>query len=123
MVASPRIGRSGSPCSSQVRAWVCLVAAGLLEIVWATALKQTDGFTKIGPSVLTIGAAAASFALLSLALRTLPVGTAYAVWVGKGACGVALVGIVALGESSSIPRLACLAMILAGSIGLRMFEG
>jgi quaternary ammonium compound-resistance protein SugE len=94
-----------------VRAWLCLVAAGLLENVWA-ALKQTDGFTKIGPSALTIGAAAASFALLSLALKTLPVGTAYAVWVGIGACGVALVGIVALGESSSIPRLACLAMIL-----------
>src|SRR3954467_15984754 len=74
--------------------WLILVAAGLLEIVWATALKQSDGFTRLWPSVIGIGGAALSFVLLAVALRHLPAGTGYAVWVGIGAGGVALAGIV-----------------------------
>ena len=104
-------------------AWIYLIAAGLLEIVWATALKYTEGFTRLGPSMLTIGAATASFILLSFALKALPVGTAYAIWVGIGVGGVALFGIFALGEPASLARLACLALILAGIIGLKVVEG
>ncbi|WP_437811467.1 quaternary ammonium compound efflux SMR transporter SugE [Sorangium sp. So ce1078] len=104
-------------------AWTLLIGAGLLEIVWAIALKYTDGFTRLWPSVLGVAGAALSFFLLSVSLKTLPVGTAYAVWVGVGALGVALAGIVALGESASPLRLAFLAVILAGIIGLRLVEG
>jgi quaternary ammonium compound-resistance protein SugE len=96
-------------------AWLYLALAGLLEIVWATALKQSDGFTRIEPSALGIAAAAASFFLLALALRTLPVGTAYAIWVGIGVGGVALHGILAMGEPASLMRMASLALILAAS--------
>lgn len=104
-------------------AWLLLVAAGLLEIVWATALKYADGFTRLWPSALTVVAAGLSFVLLSLAMRHLPVGTAYAVWVGVGAIGVAAVGITVLGESASPARLGCLLLILAGIVGLRLLEG
>ncbi|WP_437723332.1 DMT family transporter [Sorangium sp. So ce861] len=104
-------------------AWALLIGAGLLEIVWATALKYTDGFTRLWPSLVGIGGAALSFFLLSVSLKTLPMGTAYAVWVGVGALGVALAGIVALGESASPPRLAFLAVILVGIIGLKLVEG
>jgi quaternary ammonium compound-resistance protein SugE len=104
-------------------AWLYLLAAGLLEIVWATALKHTEGFTRLGPSALTIAAAAASFFLLALALKALPVGTAYAIWVGIGVGGVAIFGIVVLGEAVSLARLACLALILAGIIGLNVVDG
>ncbi|WP_437316028.1 DMT family transporter [Sorangium sp. So ce385] len=104
-------------------AWALLIGAGLLEIVWATALKYTDGFTRLWPSLVGIGGAALSFFLLSVSLKTLPMGTAYAVWVGVGALGVALAGIVALGESASPLRLAFLAVILVGIIGLKLVEG
>jgi quaternary ammonium compound-resistance protein SugE len=104
-------------------AWTALIGAALLECVWATALKHSDGFTRMGPSVLGIAAAAASFALLSYALRSLPMGTAYAVWVGIGALTVAAAGIAVLGESASPARLAFLGLILAGVIGLRVVEG
>lgn len=103
-------------------AWALLVAAGLLEIVWAIALKQADGFTRPWPSAIGLTAAWVSFVLLALALKRLPVGTAYAVWVGLGALGVALAGIVALGESASVQRLAALALILAGVVGLKLVE-
>jgi quaternary ammonium compound-resistance protein SugE len=103
-------------------AWALLVAAGLLEIVWAVALKDADGFTRLWPSVIGIAAAWVSFGLLTLALRTLPVGTAYAIWTGIGVLGVAVVGILAHGESSSLARLALLALILAGVIGLKLVE-
>jgi quaternary ammonium compound-resistance protein SugE len=103
-------------------AWALLIAAGLLEIVWAVALKDADGFTRLWPSVIGIAAAWASFGLLTLALRTLPVGTAYAIWTGIGVLGVAVVGILAHGESSSLARLALLALILAGVIGLKLVE-
>ncbi|HLT01196.1 MAG TPA: SMR family transporter, partial [Geminicoccaceae bacterium] len=97
--------------------------AGLLEVVWAIALKQTDGFTRLWPSVIGITAAVVSFVMLSSALKSLPVGTAYAVWVGIGALGVALAGIVALGESAAPLRVGFLALILIGVVGLKVVEG
>ncbi|MBA4223015.1 MAG: quaternary ammonium compound-resistance protein SugE [Methylobacterium sp.] len=102
--------------------WLLLTGAGLLEIVWAVALKQAGGFTRFWPSVIGIVSAIVSFIMLSLALKQLPVGTAYAVWVGIGALGVALAGIVALGESASPTRLGLLALILIGVIGLKLVE-
>jgi len=102
--------------------WLLLTGAGLLEIVWAIALKQAGGFTRFWPSLIGIVSAIVSFVMLSLALKQLPVGTAYAVWVGIGALGVALVGIVALGESASPARLGLLALILIGVIGLKLVE-
>jgi quaternary ammonium compound-resistance protein SugE len=104
-------------------AWILLVAAGLLEIVWATAVKQSDGLTRLWPSVIGIGGAAVSFVLLSAALRSLPVGTAYAVWVGIGALGVALAGVALQGEPASPVRAAFLVLILVGVIGLRALDG
>ncbi|MGY6708279.1 MAG: quaternary ammonium compound efflux SMR transporter SugE [Rhizobiaceae bacterium] len=101
-------------------AWLYLLAAGLLEIVWATALKYTEGFTRLGPSALTIAAATASFFLLAHALKTLPMGSAYAIWVGIGVGGVAIFGIVVLDEPASLARLGCLALILSGIIGLKV---
>jgi quaternary ammonium compound-resistance protein SugE len=103
-------------------AWLLLVGAGLLEIVWAIALKHADGFTRPWPSAIGLAAAVVSFVMLSMALKTLPVGTAYAVWVGIGALGVALAGIIALGESASPVRLALLALILIGVVGLKVVE-
>ena len=104
-------------------AWTILLGAGLLEIVWAIALKHTGGFTRFWPSAIGIAAALASFVMLSSALQSLPVGTAYAVWVGIGALGVAAVGIVALGESASPLRLGFLALILVGIVGLKLVDG
>lgn len=101
-------------------AWALLVGAGLLEIVWAIALKQSEGFARLWPSVIGLGAAIASFALLALALKWLPVGTAYAVWVGIGTVGVAIAGIVAFGEPASAARLLCLTLIVGGVIGLKL---
>jgi quaternary ammonium compound-resistance protein SugE len=102
--------------------WLLLTGAGLLEIIWAIALKQAGGFTRFWPSVIGIVSAIISFVMLSLALKQLPVGTAYAVWVGIGALGVALAGIVAFGESASPMRLGLLALILIGVIGLKLVE-
>lgn len=103
-------------------AWLLLIGAGLLEIVWAVALKYSGGFTRFWPSAVGISSAVISFLMLAAALKSLPVGTAYAVWVGIGAVGVAIVGIVALGESASIPRLVCLGLVLGGIIGLKLVE-
>jgi quaternary ammonium compound-resistance protein SugE len=104
-------------------AWLLLLGAGLLEIVWAIALKQSEGFTRLWPSVIGLVTAWASFLMLAQALKSLPVGTAYAIWVGIGAVGVAAVGIVALGESAAPARLGFLALILIGIIGLKVVEG
>jgi quaternary ammonium compound-resistance protein SugE len=101
-------------------AWVYLVIAGLLEIAWAIGLKYTDGFSKLWPSLGTGAAMIASFALLSLALRTLPVGTAYAIWTGIGAAGTALIGMLLLGEPFTVLRLLCIGLIVAGVAGLRI---
>jgi quaternary ammonium compound-resistance protein SugE len=103
-------------------AWFLLVGAGLLEIVWAIALKYADGFTRLWPSIIGIAVALVSFIMLTLALKSLPVGTAYAVWVGIGAVGVALAGILLLGESASPLRIGLLALILVGIIGLKIIE-
>lgn len=103
--------------------WLILVAAGLLEIVWATALKQSDGFTRLWPSVIGIGGAALSFVLLAVALRHLHAGTGYAVWVGIGAVGVAIAGIVVFDEAVSAARLLFLSIVVLGIMGLRLVEG
>ena len=103
-------------------AWLVLLAAALLEVTWALALKQADGFTRAGPAAVGVIAAVASLALLVVALRDLPVGTAYAAWTGLGAVGVALAGIVLFGESASAARLGCLALVAAGVAGLRLLE-
>ena len=100
--------------------WTYLLLAGLFEIGFALGLKHTDGFTRLWPSVGTAAAAAVSVYLMTLAMRTIPVGTAYAVWTGIGACGVALMGVLLLGESASPARLACIGLIVAGVIGLKL---
>lgn len=104
-------------------AWIILIVAGLLEVVWATALSRTEGFTRLWPSVLAISTALLSFVLLSSVMKNLPVGTAYAVWVGIGAVGVVIAGIVAMGEDASWQRLAFVGLIVAGIIGLKAVEG
>lgn len=104
-------------------AWLILIGAGLLEIVWATALKNADGFTRLWPSVIGIAFSLVSFFMLAVALKNLPVGTAYAVWVGIGAVGVAIAGILAFGESASLLRLGFISVIVIGVIGLRIVEG
>ena len=103
--------------------WLLLIAAGLLEIVWATALKHSDGFSRLWPSVIGVGGALASFVLLAFALRHLPTGTGYAVWVGIGAVGVVVAGIVVSGEAVSATRLLFLSLIVVGIVGLRLVEG
>lgn len=100
--------------------WIILVIAGLLEVVWAIGLKYTHGFTRLTPSVITVSAMIVSIVLLSWAMRSLPVGTAYAVWTGIGAVGAAITGILLLGESASLARIASLALIVAGIIGLKI---
>jgi quaternary ammonium compound-resistance protein SugE len=100
--------------------WVLLFLAGLLEVVWAIGLKHTQGFTKLGPTLFTLAAMGASFYLLSVAMRTLPLGTAYAVWVGIGAIGTAIAGIVLFQESASAFKLCSLALIVFGIAGLKI---
>ena len=104
------------------RSWIYLVIAGLLEIGWAVTLKKTEGFTRLGPSLVTLGFMGASFYLLSIAMRDLPTGTSYAVWVGIGAAGTAVIGILFLGEPRSALRIVSLGLIVLGVIGLRLAE-
>lgn len=101
-------------------AWFYLLVAGVLEVGWAIGLKHTDGFTRLWPSVGTIAVMAASMVLLALAVRTIPVGTGYAVWTGVGAVGTAALGIALLGEPCNWPRLLCLGLIVAGIVGLKL---
>ena len=100
--------------------WIILFIAGVLEVVWAIGLKYTHGFTRLTPSIITVSAMIVSIVLLSWAMRSLPVGTAYAVWTGIGAVGAAITGILLLGESASLARIASLALIVAGIIGLKL---
>jgi quaternary ammonium compound-resistance protein SugE len=100
--------------------WILLFIAGIAEIAFALSLKLNQGFTKLWPSVVTCISGAASFYLLMLAIKTLPVGTAYAVWTGMGAAGVALLGIVLFKESTDIYRLASIALVIIGIIGLKL---
>lgn len=100
-------------------AWTYLIIAGLLEVGWAVGLKYTQGFSRLGPSVATLACMVASFALLSTALKTIPVGTGYAVWTGIGAAGTAIIGMMFLGESRDMLRVLCLGLIVAGVLGLK----
>ena len=104
-------------------AWGILFVAGLCEIAWAVGLKYTDGFTRTVPTTLVIAAMVASVWLLSIALRTIPVGTGYAVWTGIGAVGTAMLGIVLFGEPVNFARVACLAMVVGGIVGLKVTAG
>ncbi|MFS1562641.1 MAG: quaternary ammonium compound efflux SMR transporter SugE [Candidatus Arsenophonus phytopathogenicus] len=101
-------------------AWLILLIAGLLEIVWAIGLKYTQGFTRLTPSIITLVAMLFSLVLLAYAMKTLPTGTAYAVWTGIGAVGTAIIGIIFLGESASLFRLLSLGLIFSGIIGLKL---
>jgi quaternary ammonium compound-resistance protein SugE len=101
-------------------AWLLLIAAGILEVVWAIGLKYTEGFTRLGPSAITVAGMVASVVLLGLAVRELPIGTGYAVWTGIGAVGVAIAGIVMLGEPATVLRLGSIGLIVAGVIGLKL---
>jgi quaternary ammonium compound-resistance protein SugE len=101
-------------------AWPALVLAGLLEVVWALGLKYSHGFTKVGPSVVTLLGAVGSFWLLSHAMKTLPVGTAYAVWVGIGTVGTAILAVIMFGEPVGAVRIAGIALIVAGIVALKL---
>ena len=100
--------------------WIILIIAGLLEVTWAVGLKYTHGFTKLVPTLWTVTAMVGSIGMLGLALRTLPLGTAYAIWTGIGTVGTVIYGIVMLNEPASAVRLACIAMIVGGIIGLKL---
>lgn len=101
-------------------AWVLLLVAGLFEVGWAIGLKYTEGFTRVWPSVFTLAAMTASVVLLGMAMKSLPVGTSYAIWVGVGAVGTAVLGIILFGESANVGRLFSLALIVAGIVGLKL---
>jgi len=100
-------------------AWALLFVAGLLEIGWAVGLKYTEGFTKLIPTVLTVGAMVISVILLGIAVRTLPIGTAYTIWAGIGAVGTVIFGIAVFGDPASAVRLICIGLIIAGIVGLK----
>ena len=101
-------------------AWIVLVVAGVFEVCWAVGLKYTESFTRLWPSVATIAAMTASVVLLGWSMRTLPVGTAYAVWTGIGAVGTVLLGVVLFDEPATVARLGCVALIVAGIVGLKV---
>lgn len=101
-------------------AWIILLFAGLAEVGWAVGLKYTNGFTRLWPTVGTVSAMVVSLVLLGLALKTLPLGTAYAIWTGIGTIGTVVLGIVLFGESAALLRLACIGLIVAGIVGLKL---
>jgi quaternary ammonium compound-resistance protein SugE len=101
-------------------AWLLLLIAGFLEVGWAVGLKYTEGFTRLVPSILTLLSMAASVGMLGLALKTLPIGTAYAVWTGIGAVGTAILGIALFGDPAGFARIACIGLIVAGIVGLKL---
>ena len=103
--------------------WLLLVLAGLFEVAWAIGLKYTEGFTRLWPSVATLAAMAVSVVLLGIAMKTLPVGTSYAVWVGVGAVGTAILGMVLFGEPATLARIGSLGLIVAGIVGLKLSSG
>ncbi|HZS84776.1 MAG TPA: quaternary ammonium compound efflux SMR transporter SugE [Stellaceae bacterium] len=104
-------------------AWLCLTFAGLFEIGWAIGLKYSDGFSRLYASAATLALMAASVVLLAIAAKSLPIGTAYAVWTGIGACGTAILGMVLFAEPTGALRLLCLALIIAGIVGLKLLTG
>lgn len=103
--------------------WIYLMLAGLLEVVWAIGLKYTEGFTRLWPSVITASAMLASIVLLAMAVKSLPIGTAYAIWTGIGAVGAVILGIVLFGDSASPLRLACVGLVVLGMLGLKLTGG
>ncbi|SAL36690.1 small multidrug resistance protein [Caballeronia peredens] len=103
--------------------WILLLIAGLLEVAWAAGLKSSDGFTRLGPSIFTLITALGSFVLLAMAMRQLPLGTAYAVWTGIGAVGAFIFGIVFMGETLSAARVFSAVLIVAGLVGLKLSSG
>jgi quaternary ammonium compound-resistance protein SugE len=105
---------------SAMTAWVCLCLAGLFEVAWAVGLKYSDGFTRLWPSVATAVAIALSFGFMALSLKSLPFGTAYAIWGGMGAAGTMIVGMLLFGDSADALRVASLLLILVGMIGLKL---
>jgi quaternary ammonium compound-resistance protein SugE len=106
--------------SMALMAWTYLIIAGLFECGWAIGLKYTDGFTRLVPSIFTLAAMYISFWLLSIAMKTIPIGTAYAIWTGIGAIGVALLGMLILGESKNVLKILCLFLIVGGIVGLKL---
>jgi quaternary ammonium compound-resistance protein SugE len=108
------------PALNPAAAWAVLLVAGLCELAWAIGLKYTEGFTRLIPSAWTLTAMAASVVLLAWSLKTLPVGTAYAVWTGVGAVGTAILGMVLFNESREVARLVCIGLIVAGILGLKL---
>ena len=103
-------------------AWVYLSVAGILEIIWAAAMKHSEGFTRLGPSAVTLAAMVASVVLLSISMKTLPLGTAYSVWTGIGAAGAFLFGIVMLGEQASVGRILAAALIVSGIVLMKLTD-
>lgn len=101
-------------------AWIALFVSGLFEVGWAIGLKYTHGFTRLAPTVLTIASMVVSLGLLGVALKSLPVGTAYAVWTGVGTVGTAVLGMILFGESTAALRMACIGLIVAGIVGLKL---
>src|SRR5215470_17922406 len=114
--------RGDDPALSEgfVMAWAILFVAGLMEIGWAIGLKYTEGFSRLLPSILTLACMAGSIILLGVAVKTLPIGTAYAVWTGIGAVGTAILGIILFGDPATALRLACIGLIVAGIVGLKL---
>ncbi|KZC37501.1 molecular chaperone [Rhodanobacter sp. FW510-R12] len=104
-------------------AWIYLLLAGLFEVVWAIGLKYTEGFTRLWPTVGTLAAMAVSIVLLAMAVKTLPIGTAYAIWTGIGAVGAVVLGIMLFGDPTTLPRLLCVALIVVGIVGLKLTAG
>lgn len=122
LTAPSSIGDGLGNVEKQIMPWLILVIAGLFEIGWAIGLKYTDGFTRLWPTVGTLGAMLISVVLLGLAMKSLPVGTAYAVWTGIGTVGTVILGMVLLGEAASAVRVVCIMLIVAGIIGLKVFS-
>jgi quaternary ammonium compound-resistance protein SugE len=105
---------------TQTSAWMVLVVAGLMEIVWSIGMKYSEGFTRLGPSIVTFVAAGISFWLLAVAVKVLPIGTAYAAWTGIGALGAAVLGIILFKEPATVARIACIVLIVGGTVGLKL---
>lgn len=101
-------------------AWIFLGIAGLFEVIWATSMKYSEGFTKLGPTAITVAAMVVSFAFLSFSLKALPLGTAYAIWTGIGTVGTVVLGIFLFDEAVDVIRIGCIAMIVAGIVGLKL---
>ena len=105
---------------TQTTAWMVLVVAGLMEIVWSIGMKYSEGFTRLGPSIVTFVAAGISLWLLAAAVKVLPIGTAYAAWTGIGAVGAAVLGIILFKEPATVARIVCIVLIVGGTVGLKL---